>query len=288
MYSQDETVLVILKFYQQVILHPYLPSSALITPPPTGWPTISEPTQTKTPTVLSLLRHLPYLHSENNSDRICLQYETIAIDYSSGSRTGGSTSFAEDVYPLPDHCVYLTRSVDREGIALILDTNEGIITHMGSGSRLQIPYEEYDALPFEEQWKVYEKIPVKEFFEKWTKRYEMLVWMLVPNPIGVPTSGSFITRASLPVEEDALLEKSDWQPWEYGPLEGESEAHSGQRKHAADVYNTYLNYGWPDRFDKEACRAALLELEMKKDKDERAKMDELFPDPPGMFDSDED
>jgi hypothetical protein len=31
-----------------------------------------------------------------------------------------------------------------------------------------------------------------------------------------------------------------------------------------------------------------LELEMKKDKDERAKMDELFPDPPGMFDSDED
>ncbi|KAL2061475.1 hypothetical protein VTL71DRAFT_6852 [Oculimacula yallundae] len=289
MYSQEETILAILKFYQQVILHPYLPSSALITPPPTGWPTITEPTPTKNPTVLSLLHSLPYLISEMSSDRICIHYETIAIDYSSGSgSTGGSTSFAEDVYPLPDHCVYLTRSVDREGIALILNTDDGTITHMGCGSYLQIPFEEYDALPLEEQWKAYEKIPVKELFENWTKRYEMLAWMLVPNPIGEPTSGTFIARANSPAGENALLERSEWQPWGYDPLgEGQSEAYSRQCKLAANVYNTYLNYGWPDRFNKEARRAALLELGRKKAKDERTMMDELFPDPPGMFDSDD-
>jgi hypothetical protein len=230
MYSQDETVRAVLKFYQQVILHPYLPSSALNLPPTSGWLTISEPNSSKTLTVLSLLRHLPYLRSEKSSERIYVHWETIAINYASDQSAG---SFAEDVYPLPDYCIYLTRSVDREGIALILDTNEGIITHMGSGSRIQVPYEEYDALPLEEQWKMYPRIPVKDFFDAWTARYEKLVWMLVPNPIGEPTSGRFIGRASFALEEEELLRNCPAALWQYQPQEGESEAHSEQRKHAA-------------------------------------------------------
>ncbi|KAK0100842.1 hypothetical protein ONS95_007289 [Cadophora gregata] len=287
MYSQDETISAILKLYQQIILHPYLPSTTLITPPPTGWPTISEPTPSKNATVISLLRHLPYLQSESISERILINYETLAINYSSssqGQRTGGS--FAEDIYPLPDHCVYLSRSIDREGIALILDTNEGIITHMSSGSQLQVPYEEYDAVPFEEQWKMYEKVPVKEFFDAWTERFKKLVWMLVPNPSGEPTGGRFVSRAVFAAEEEELLRSEGFSTWEYRPREGEDEVDVEQRKHAAHVYNTYLNYGWPDRFDKEACRAALLDQESKKNAEDRQKMDEMFPDPPGMFDSD--
>lgn len=226
MYSQDEAVQAVLKFYQQVLLHPYLPSSALILPPPTGWPTISEFNPPKSTAVLSLLHHLPYLRSE----RASVQWETLAVDYSSLNFV---SSVAEDVYPLPDYCVYITHAVDREGISLILDTNEGIITHMGSGSRIVVPYEEYDVLPLEEKWEMYPRIPIKDFFDAWTARYENLVWMLVPNPIGEPNSGRFISRANNPSEEEELLRNRPAAPWQYQPRDGKSEENSGQMKHAA-------------------------------------------------------
>lgn len=40
----------------------------------------------------------------------------------------------------------------------------------------------------------------------------------------------------------------------------------------------HLQHGWPDRFDKEQCRAELLELEKRKDAEDRRLMDEENPD----------
>jgi hypothetical protein len=230
MYSRDETILAVHNFYQQLILHPYLPSSTLILPPPGGWPTLSPSVDSsKNPTVLSLLQHLPYLHSENPYERLCVNWETIAINYSSDQDTG--SSFAESIYPLPDYCVYLTRGVDREGTALILDTREGIITDMGPRSRIEVSYDEYEALPLAERWKKHRRTPIKEFMQAWTERYRKLVWMLVPNPIGQPTSGRFYTRAQqLPTEEELLRLQG---PWQYQVDEEASEASRRQSKHAA-------------------------------------------------------
>jgi hypothetical protein len=45
-----------------------------------------------------------------------------------------------------------------------------------------------------------------------------------------------------------------------------------------DVYNTYLCHGWPDHFDKERCKAELLELEKRKDADTKQKLAEANPD----------
>lgn len=45
----------------------------------------------------------------------------------------------------------------------------------------------------------------------------------------------------------------------------------------------YIRHGWPDHFDKEACRAALLDLEKSRDEDTRRRLDAVNPDA-GIFD----
>ncbi|KAI1407236.1 hypothetical protein F5Y13DRAFT_133565 [Hypoxylon sp. FL1857] len=283
MYSRDDTARAVLRFYQEVIRHPYLNDNALIIPPPTGWDSIK--IQGKNETVLDLLRHLPYLRSENQYRRLLVHWETVPVCYP-------DTQNSQEVYPLPAYCVYLTHSVDREGTSLILDTNKGTTTeYTHTGSHIIVSCEEYDALPESDKWKVHRTSPITEFFDSWTRKYEKLVWMLVPNPIGQPTTGRFYSRAETRVEEEELVEQGLPEPWH--PVDDTSGNDHGDeseldrehrktraraRKHAADVYNTYLRYGWPDHFDKQRCRAELLELEKIKDADDRRWMDEMNPD----------
>ncbi|KAL1305822.1 hypothetical protein AAFC00_003984 [Neodothiora populina] len=40
----------------------------------------------------------------------------------------------------------------------------------------------------------------------------------------------------------------------------------------AEIYDTYFHYGWPADFDKEGCRARLLELRKQDDKGRRRQM----------------
>ncbi|KAH8658314.1 hypothetical protein BX600DRAFT_514813 [Xylariales sp. PMI_506] len=281
MYSRTETADAVLKFYQAILRHPYLSDNALIMPPPDGWDNIT--IEGKNETVVNLLRHLPYLRSEKKIERLNVHYETIPICY-----PGKDTD--EYIYPLPAHCVYLTRSVDHLGISLILDTNEGTLTeYTHSESHVTVSWEEYDALPDSEKWKGHYTAPIVEFLDAWTRRYEMLVWMLVPNPVRQPTTGRFYTRAnSRPIEEE-LLHQGEPQPWhpeeDTASYDGESGFDKEHRKtrqrrtrHVADVYNMHLQHGWPDHFDKDKCRADLVELEKQKDAEDRRWMDETNPD----------
>lgn len=105
MYSRDETVAAVLAFYQQLIKHPYLDDSALITPPTSGWTTINEDSLRaigKNDTVIDLSRHLPYLHDDRGFP-MQVQYETLAWDY-----TTDPTHWIDELHPIPSHCVYLT------------------------------------------------------------------------------------------------------------------------------------------------------------------------------------
>jgi hypothetical protein len=40
----------------------------------------------------------------------------------------------------------------------------------------------------------------------------------------------------------------------------------------------HFRHGWPDHFDKEGCRADLLELEKRKNVDDKRRRDEANPD----------
>ncbi|KUI56200.1 hypothetical protein VP1G_10844 [Cytospora mali] len=117
MYSRDETVSAVLNFYQQMTRHPYLDSSALALPPPTGWTRLD-------------LHHKP-------SEKLLINYETIPI------------------------------LVDYLGSALILDTDEGTMTEFShAGSRLTVPFEEYEALLETEKLKAHRVLPTAEFLDR--------------------------------------------------------------------------------------------------------------------------
>ncbi|KAK1459890.1 hypothetical protein CMEL01_02889 [Colletotrichum melonis] len=62
-YSRDEFIALIRNYYS-FLMTMYLPEDAVIYPPVEGWPTISSENfrdMNKTPEVISLLRHLPYI-----------------------------------------------------------------------------------------------------------------------------------------------------------------------------------------------------------------------------------
>ncbi|XDG05696.1 hypothetical protein ABKA04_005311 [Annulohypoxylon sp. FPYF3050] len=268
-YSRNGIVSAVFKLYEEVIRHPYLDEDVLILPPPNGWDTIS--IEGKNEAVLDLLRHLPYLHIEDPYKQLLIHWETIPICHCDPE----NYNMAEETYPLPAHCVYLTRSLDREGTALILDTNEGTITeYTHVGTNIVLPYEEYEALPSPEKWKAHRTTPATELLDTWRRKYEKLVWTVLPNPIGQPQTGRFYSRARSKFEEDRLLQQELLEPCH---LQDDDPA-----KHAGDVYNTYLRHGWPDHFDKERCRMELLRLEKSWDEDQRRRMDEMNPDA-GLF-----
>ncbi|KAI0888398.1 uncharacterized protein GGS22DRAFT_96735 [Annulohypoxylon maeteangense] len=288
MYSRDEISSAVLRLYQEVIRHPYMDENALILPPPNGWDTVS--IEGKNETVMDLLRHLPYLRSVNSFRKLLIHWETIPICYSNPE----NYNFQEEIYPLPAHCVYLTRSHDREGTSLIIDTNEGTITeYSNSGTEIVLPYEEFEALPEAENWRGFRTTPAVELLDTWRRKYEKLVWTLVPNPIGRPQTGRFYSRADSRFEEEQFLNQERLEPWqlqddvtpdqesEFDRIQ--REARTRAKKHAGDVYNTYLRYGWPDHFDKGRCRAELLEMEKNRDADERRHRDAYNPDA-GRFD----
>ncbi|KAI1458829.1 hypothetical protein F4805DRAFT_456539 [Annulohypoxylon moriforme] len=284
MYSRDEIISAVLKLYQEVIRHPYMDDNALILPPPDGWDVIS--IEGKNEIVLDLLRHLPYLRHDNPFRQLLIHWESIPICYSNPE----NYNFQEEIYRLPDYCVYLTRSHDREGTSLILDTNRGTITeYTNLGTEIVVSNEEFEALPEEENWKAHRTTPAVELLNTWRRKYEKLVWTLVPNPRGRPQTGRFYSRADSRHEEEQLLQQERLEPWHFqddvshNPQESrfdriQREARERAKKHAGEVYNTYLRHGWPDHFDKERCRAELLEMEKYRDEDERRRRDEINPD----------
>jgi len=123
MSSNPDIIDALTAFYKQIVKHPYLEDAALKIPPSTGWETIDSAALQnlgKSEAVIELLKHLPYLETDGQYDRLLVQYETVAIAY-----TKKLTTLMDEVNPLPGNCVYLTEGVDREGYSLILDAGKG-------------------------------------------------------------------------------------------------------------------------------------------------------------------
>lgn len=130
--------------------------------------------------------------------------------------------------------------------------------------------------------------------------------MLVPNTINAPTTGTFHSRATNRLEAERLAQETDpfekWEPnvqdttvYEDGEMR---QLQAARVQHTAvsincnpekspspilivrsqNIYNCFLRHGWPENFDKEACKAEALELEKHMWTLEKAFMDSHNPD----------
>lgn len=75
-----------------------------------------------------------------------------------------------------------------------------------TGPRPTVSDEKYNRMLEEEKWKAYPTLPIRDFFEYWTRLYFMLVWMVITSPDSGrgPGLGRFYSRTSLPNKERRL------------------------------------------------------------------------------------
>jgi hypothetical protein len=132
-YSRDATVATVTAFYEFLTRLPRLPVSQIRRAPAEGWPELSGAYLAplgKSPAVLDLLRHLPYIANDGNG---CAQIApwTQVISYSERTvkwvfDTGKVKGLLEPVGAgtIPDHVAVLTEG-GRYGSWLLLDTKAG-------------------------------------------------------------------------------------------------------------------------------------------------------------------
>ncbi|KAK5119060.1 hypothetical protein LTR62_000271 [Meristemomyces frigidus] len=211
MFSRQETVDAVASFYRQIIKQPYLDDNALTMPPGNGWTPVNSSRQNK---------------------RLLVEYETVPAAYT--QRNGGA-AFMNELHPLPAYCVYLTEDVDREGYSLILDTNIGTVTAFSiAGYEITVDYDTYEALPDRDRWKAHRVLPVTDFFDLWSRKYARLVHMLVPNPIGQPTTGALFVREDNRRKAERLaMDTGPFEEWQPDVREGTNPEEAVRRRYTA-------------------------------------------------------
>ena len=88
-YDRDEVVASVMDFYNFLVTHLHFEPSDLKTPPPTGWPKITQARFDflgKSDKAIDLLKHLPYLppyglfQKEIYTHTVCVDYNQEAVD----------------------------------------------------------------------------------------------------------------------------------------------------------------------------------------------------------------
>lgn len=169
----------------------------------------------------------------------------------------------------------------------------------------------YESQPPSEKWRLHRTFPAAELLSIWTNRYASLVDMLGPNVYRTPETGTFHTRFNRREGDEKARETGPFEPWqpdvekivaniedpamrrwravnEHHTAVGRRAVSRSLRAHSNDpsllnVYDSFLRYGWPDAFDKDACRSHLIELEDNMAAEEKALLDANNPDA-GFFD----
>ncbi|KAF2127847.1 hypothetical protein P153DRAFT_294859 [Dothidotthia symphoricarpi CBS 119687] len=132
-YSRDATVAAIRDYYRFLVAM-YLDESEVIEPPEGGWPSINSNTWEnldKTDTVISLLRHLPYIRDngavaiDGAPDCNFANWQALALD-PDGKKVKTYTELDPDEGSVPPHVVGLTEGGEISPFFL-LDTKLGIV-----------------------------------------------------------------------------------------------------------------------------------------------------------------
>ncbi|GAB7348911.1 hypothetical protein MBLNU459_g7601t1 [Dothideomycetes sp. NU459] len=246
-YSPEVTVAAITNFYRTFIKLPYVEPGALRFPPDGGWTEVDADElkrRGKTDAVIDLLRHLPYLENKVQYDRWTIHDGCVGIDYHKG------LCYEDNVDPirnLPAHVIPVAEMLDRNGNHLLLDTHTGCITDYMLLEGNLTDYDRHEALPEQDKWMAYPTAPVGEFFGRWSRLYEKLIWMVARDPLASETNlGRFFSRAERVSEENKLLDSDD--------EEGGSGMEDPETK---EVFAIYKRNGWPSNFDRELCELEL-------------------------------
>lgn len=176
----------------------YLPPSAILRPPSSGWhlPTEDTIVAGKCETVLNLMRHLPYLSDADGFRWIIAPWDTTPVNYSPRSQYDGLStsrdplsvlSIGEPEY-MPATCLPLTNG-DEMGYNLVLDTEPPCVPEgpwtITLWNPSQVEELELDRMPKQTEWRVYPTMPAEDLVELWTQRYRCLEWIPVSTGGGL-------------------------------------------------------------------------------------------------------
>ncbi|CAD0095162.1 unnamed protein product [Aureobasidium mustum] len=250
-YSRNKTVAAITDFYKFCIRLPYLdPNALVLAPEDGGWPDISVTelrNRGRSDEVIELLRHLPYFEHPSLRGGWTIDSGSNCTQYHKGVCYNDSPDLIKS---LPGHVVPIADPTDRNGCYLLLDTQTGKITSYNiMANNIEGNWEEYERLADNDKWRAFPIAPVSQFFERWKKLYEKLVWMVAP-PVDDShgDGGIYFTRADNTVEEDELLEADDSDDIEI------------EDEFTKEVYTIYKRNRWPSNsFNREACKQELEE-----------------------------
>jgi hypothetical protein len=181
--SRDEIITAITDFYKFYIRLPYLDSNALVFAPENdGWPNVRGGWTI-----------------DDGSD--CIQYHKGAC-YNNNP---------ELIKSLPAHIIPIANPTDREGRYLLLDIQTGNVTSYNVlANNIEGKWEAYERLGDNDKWKAFPTAPIGQFFGRWQKLYEKLIWMVAPAiDDSHGDGGTYFTRADNSVEENEMLENDD-------------------------------------------------------------------------------
>lgn len=173
----------------------------------------------KTDSVIDVLRNLPYLEQEFYGDRWTMMHYTRHVNYAIG-QTYSAYLENDDILPLPAHIIWLTEGFERAGVYLLLDTHTWeIIEYTLLGESIQAPYEEYEALPVEERYTAYTKMPADYYMDLWKWRHVTLNFMLIRASSHGSVTGEWFDKDPRLIWEEGLVpsdddeaEDEDWMP----------------------------------------------------------------------------
>lgn len=129
-YSQDSVISGFTDLYK-LLVRLYLPNNSIKYSPTGGWPwpesvTFSPP---KSPVVIELMKHMPYLQQPKEWDSMHIYEKTEAVDYSSFEGVGPHDVDPEmSLTTLPSHALMVGYTNGRNGHYIFLDTERGTFT----------------------------------------------------------------------------------------------------------------------------------------------------------------
>ncbi|CZT23073.1 uncharacterized protein RCC_08783 [Ramularia collo-cygni] len=264
--SPAAIITAITTFYAEIAKQTHINEFDLKYPPPTGWPTIDVAgllASGKTESVIHILRHIPYFELWWKNAKVLALWDATPIDYTRQRGPG----FMDVTVHLPGHCVHLTEMNSMWGYNLILDVENGTITEYSTVSPNSNPLIS-ETLPQPQKWLAHTPQPVLWYFETQTRLYARLIRMIVPKDcgewVGKLLSRTESTRITMELlTDDWPLE--EWKPDEFEMMKLVVEGAGWERVeglwYAANVFNCHLRHGWPDAFDKDACRLELVAME---------------------------
>ncbi|KAK1573657.1 uncharacterized protein LY79DRAFT_525403 [Colletotrichum navitas] len=175
-YDRDVVVDCLKRHYELLVRMGYMEPEAVELPPAGGWTDAELRVDAlramgRSEAVIDLLRHIPYVHENEDADPVEIYTETFPLRYlRSGQWFGGNPGedlattplldlgFAPFDGPVPADMVSLTHA--DEGTWWLVDTKEGCIYPYGTEFDKSA-----DEVPHDQQWRAVDPVPIQAYFD---------------------------------------------------------------------------------------------------------------------------